>query len=202
MHGPSRTLPRMMLPERDSCVATLLIVMTALAFFLAACGTGEDPTLLPEETGPPPVLDDLRARAAEATLAINENRWIDLYEFKSPRSVRPRIPYGLPAVQLCTKEQFIFDMGEKIARIRSLAGLYRQEQLSWEIVDVKSSEDNDRVGTVRMDIYHKGELVTDQFHDYLGVVEEGARWVFIEEEWWMEPINWDEGCHDNTLFGI
>ncbi len=192
----------MMLPERDSCVATLLIVMTALAFFLAACGTGEDPTLLPEESGPPPVLDDLRARAAEATLAINENRWLDLYEFKSPRSVRARIPYGLPAVQLCTQEQFIFDMGEKIARIRSLAGLYRQEQLSWEIVDVKSSEDNDRVGTVRMDIYHKGELVTDQFHDYLGVVEEGARWVFIEEEWWMEPIDWDEGCHDNTLFGI
>ncbi len=192
----------MILPPRGSYAATLTIMLTALAFFLAACGTGEDPTLLPEETGPPPKLEDLSGRAAEATLAINENRWLDLYEFKSPRSVRPRIPYGLPAVQLCTQEQFVFTMGEKIARIRSLAGLYRDEQLTWEIVDVIASEDNDRVGIVRMDIYHDGDLVTDQFHDYLGEVEEGARWVFIEEEWWMEPIDWDEGCHDNTLFGI
>ena len=192
----------MILLARGSYTATLIIMLTALTLVFAACGTGEDPTLLPEDTGPPPKLEDLRARATEATLAINENRWLDLYKFKSPRSVRPRIPYGLPAVQLCTQEQFVFAMGEKTARIRSLAGLYRDEQITWEIVDVTALEDNDRVGIVRMDIYHEDDLVTDQFHDYLGEVEEGARWVYIDGEWWMEPIDWDEGCHDNTLFGI
>ena len=179
-----------------------------MAVVLIACGVGEDPTLLPEDTGPPPTLEGLRARATEATLALNENRWIDLYEFKSPRSVRPRIPYGLPAVQLCTQEQFIFDMGSKVARIRALAGLYRQERLTWEIVDVTTKKDDatvrngDRVGVVRLDIYHEGKLVTDQFHDYLGEVEEGARWVYSDGEWWIEPEDWDEGCHKDRLLGV
>ena len=189
-------------------MSRLSVLVGALTLVLAACGTGEDPTLLPEETGPPPTLEGLRARTAEATLAINEKRWLDLYEFKSPRSVRPRIPYGLPAVQLCTQEQFIFDLGNKVARIRALAGLYGEEKLTWEIVDVRTKEDDDsvrhgdRVGVVRLDIYHNGKLVTDEFHDYLGEVEEGVRWVYIEGEWWMEPIDWDEGCHKDRLFGV
>ena len=186
----------------------LSVLLGALTLLLTACGTGEDPTLLPEETGPPPTLEGLRTRATEATLAINEKRWLDLYEFKSARSVRPRIPYGLPAVQLCTHEQFIFDLGNKVARIRALAGLYGEEKLIWEIVDVRTKEGDDsirhgdRVGIVRMNIYHEGSLVTDEFHDYLGEVEEGVRWVYIDGEWWMEPIDWDEGCHKDRIFGV
>ena len=176
--------------------------MGVMALVLAGCGTGEDPTLLPEETGPAPTLEGLRARAAEATLTLNENQWLDFYEFKSPRSVRPRLPYGLPAVQLCIQEQFIFDMGTRIAKIRALAGLYRDEKITWEIVGVTTKEDQDRVGVVRLDIYHEGELVTDEFHDYRGEVEEGERWVYIDGEWWVEPENWDEGCHESTLFGL
>ena len=57
-------------------------------------------------------------------------------------------------------------------------------------------------GVVRLDIYHEGELVTDEFHDYRGEVEEGERWVYIDGEWWVEPENWDEGCHESTLFGL
>lgn len=192
----------------DGLVIRWSVLLAAVAVVLIACGVGEDPTLLPEDTGPPPTLEGLRARATEATLALNENRWIDLYEFKSPRSVRPRIPYGLPAVQLCTQEQFIFDMGSKVARIRALAGLYRQERLTWEIVDVTTKKDDatvrngDRVGVVRLDIYHEGKLVTDQFHDYLGEVEEGARWVYSDGEWWIEPEDWDEGCHKDRLLGV
>ena len=180
----------------------LSVLLGALALVLVACGTGEDPTLLPEETGPAPTLEGLRSRATEATLTLNEKRWLDLHEFKSPRSVRPRIPYGLPAVQLCTKEQFIFDLGNKVARIRALTELYRQEKLTWEIVDVTTKEDDARVGVVRRDIYHEGKLVTDEFHDYLGEVEEGARWVYIDGEWWMEPVDWDEGCHKDRLLGV
>ncbi len=178
------------------------VLLGGLALILTSCGTGEDPTLLPEETGPPPTIEGLRTRAAEATLALNENRWLDLYEFKSPRSVRPRIPYGLPAVQLCTQEQFIFDLGDKLARIRALAELYREEKLIWEIVDVSTAEDDTRVGVVRLNIYHEGELVTDDFHDYLGEVEEGARWVYLDGEWWMEPVDWDEGCHKGRFLGV
>ena len=192
----------------DGLVIRWSVLLVAVVVVLNACGVGEDPTLLPEDTGPPPTLEGLRARATEATLALNENRWIDLYEFKSPRSVRPRIPYGLPAVQLCTQEQFIFDMGNKVARIRALAGLYRQERLTWEIVDVTTKKDDatirngDRVGVVRLDIYHEGKLVTDEFHDYLGEVEEGARWVYSDGEWWIEPEDWDEGCHKDRLLGV
>ena len=182
--------------------SALSVLLGALALALVACGTGEDPTLLPEETGPPPTLEGLRTRVAEATLAINEKRWLDLYEFKSPRSVRPRLPYGLPAVQLCTQEQFIFDLGNKVARIRALDGLYGEERLTWEIVDVTTKEDDDRVAVVRMNIFHEGKLVTDEFHDYLGEVEEGARWVYIDGEWWMEPVDWDDGCHKDRLLGV
>ncbi len=182
--------------------SALSILLVALTLVLAACGTGEDPTLLPEQTGPAPSLEALRNRAGEATLALNESQWLDLYEFKSPRSVRPRLPYGLPAVQLCTQEQFIFDTGTRIAKIRALAGLYRDEKLTWEVVDVTTKEDQDRIGVVRLDIFHEGKLVTDEFHDYRGEVEEGERWVYIEGEWWIEPENWDEGCHENTLFGL
>ena len=192
----------------NSSASRFLVLLGALALVLTACGTGEDPTLLPEQTGPPPSLEALRSRADDATLALNEDRWLDLYEFKSPRSVRPRLPYGLPAVQLCTQEQFIFDTGTRIAKIRALAGLYRDEKLMWEIVDVKTKEGDDsvrhgdRIGVVRLDIYHEGKLVTDEFHDYRGEVEAGERWVYIDGEWWVEPENWDEGCHENTLFGL
>ena len=186
----------------NSLASAIPVLIVALTFVLAGCGSGEDPTLLPEESGPPPTLEGLRARATVATLTLNEDRWLDFYEFKSPRSVRPRLPYGLPAVQLCTEEQFIFDMGTRIAKLRALAGFYRQEKLTWEVVDVTVKEDQDRVGVVRLDIYHEGKIVTDEFHDYLGEVEEGARWVYIDGEWWFEPENWDEGCHENTLFGL
>ena len=192
----------------NSPASRFLVLLGALTLVLTACGTGEDPTLLPEQTGPPPSLEALRSRADDATLALNEDRWLDLYEFKSPRSVRPRLPYGLPAVQLCTQEQFIFDTGTRIAKIRALAGLYRDEKLTWEIVDVKTKEGDDsvrhgdRIGVVRLNIYHEGKLVTDEFHDYRGEVEEGERWVYIDGEWWVEPENWDEGCHENTLFGL
>ena len=183
-------------------MSRLSVLIGVLTLVLAACGTGEDPTLLPEETGPPPSLEALRDRADEATLALNEKRWLDFYELKSPRSVRPRLPYGLPAVQLCTQEQFIFDMGTRVAKIRALAGLYRQEKITWEIVDVTTKEGQDRIGVVRLEIYHEGKLVTDEFHDYLGEVEEGERWVYIDGEWWVEPESWDEGCHESTLFGL
>lgn len=186
----------------NSPTSRFSVLLCTLALILAACGTGEDPTLLPEESGPPPTFEGLHTRADEATLAINEKRWLDLYEFKSPRSVRPRIPYGLPAVQLCTQEQFIYDLGNKVARVRALVGLYGEEKLTWEIVDVQTSEEDDRVGIVRMNIYHESKLVTDEFHDYLGEVEEGARWVYIDGEWWMEPVDWDEGCHKDRLLGV
>ncbi|MDE2716603.1 MAG: hypothetical protein OXI33_06250, partial [Chloroflexota bacterium] len=186
----------------NSPANAFLVLLGALTLLLAACGTGEDPTLLPEQTGPAPSLEALRSRATEATLALNEDRWLDFYEFKSPRSVRPRLPYGLPAVQLCTQEQFTFDTGTRLAKIRALAGLYRDEKLTWEIADVTTKEDRDRIGVVRLDIFHQGKLVTDEFHDYRGEVEEGERWVYIDGEWWVEPENWDEGCHENTLFGL
>lgn len=176
-----------------------LALHVALALLVAACGRGEDPTLLPDDTGPPPTIEGLQARAEAATEALNDGRWLDFYEFKSPRSVRPRLPYGLPAVQLCTKEQFIIDTGTKIAKLRALAGLYRDEPLRWEIVEVTS---DDRFGLVRLDIYYEGALVTDQFHDYLGEVEDGARWVYIDGEWWVEPADWDEGCHQDRPFGV
>ena len=178
------------------------VLIGALTLVLLACGTGEDPTLLPEETGPPPTFEGLRARVTEATLALNEDRWLDFYKFKSPRSVKPRIPYGLPAVQLCTQEQFIYDTGTKVAKIRALGGFYRQEKLIWEIVDVSTVEGKEREGVVRLNIYHEGKPVTDEFHDYLGEVEEGARWVYIDGEWWVEPVDWDEGCHKDRFLGV
>lgn len=171
--------------------------LTLLA--LMACGTGEDPTLLPEDTGPPPTHEGFEARAVEATQALNEGRWLDLYKFKSARSVQPRLPYGLPAAQLCTEEQFIFDVGKKIAQLRALVGLEGQEQLTWEITNVSSDE---RAGTVQLDIFHEGELVTDEFHDYLGEVDDGARWVYIKGEWWLEPEDWNKGCHQDRPLGI
>lgn len=176
-----------------------LALHVALALLVAACGRGEDPTLLPDDTGPPPTIEGLQARAEEATAALNDGRWLDFYEFKSPRSVRPRLPYGLPAVQLCTKEQFIFDTGTKIAKLRALAGLYGDEPLTWEIVEVTSDE---RIGLVQLDISYEGTLVTDQFHDYLGEAAGGARWVYIDGEWWVEPADWNDGCHKDRPFGV
>lgn len=179
-----------------------IALFAALALLAAACGRGEDPTLLPDDTGPPPTIEGLQARANEATKALNEGRWLDFYEFKSPRSVQPRIPYGLPLVQLCTKEQFIFDTGTKVARLRALAGLYGDEPLKWEIIEVTTDETNERFGLVRLDIFHEGQLVTDEFHDYLGEAADGARWVHINGEWWVEPADWDEGCHKDRPFGV
>lgn len=179
-----------------------IALFAALALLAAACGRGEDPTLLPDDAGPPPTIEGLQARANEATKALNEGRWLDFYEFKSPRSVQPRIPYGLPLVQLCTKEQFIFDTGTKVARLRALAGLYGDEPLKWEIVEVTTDKQNERVGLVRLDIFHEGTLVTDEFHDYLGEAADGARWVHIDGEWWVEPADWDEGCHKDRPFGV
>ena len=180
-----------------------IALFAALALLAAACGRGEDPTLLPDDTGPPPTIEGLQARANEATKALNEGRWLDFYEFKSPRSVQPRLPYGLPAVQLCTKEQFVFDTGTKIAKLRALAGLYGDEPLKWEIVELTTDVREDgREGLVRLDISHEGQLVTDEFHDYLGEAADGARWVHIDGEWWVEPADWDEGCHKDRPFGV
>ncbi len=173
------------------------IFLTLLAF--TACGTGEDPTLPPEDTGPPPTLEGLQSRAAEATQALNEGRWLDLYKFKSPRSVRSRFPYALPAAQLCTEEQFIFDVGKKIAQLRALVGLEGQEPLNWKIVDVTFDK---RIGTVRLDIFHEDDFVTDEFHDYLGEVADGARWAYMRGEWWVEPDDWNKSCHQDRPWGV
>ncbi len=171
-------------------------------FFLAvlvfaACGSGVDPTLLPDDDGAPPTIEELQARAAAATQTLNEGQWLDFYEFKSPRSVAPRLPYALPLAQLCTETQFIFDVGTKIAKLRALGGLEGDEPLTWKITDVSHDK---RFGVVVLDIYHNDQLITDEFHDYLGEVDDGARWVYIEGEWWVEPEDWNKGCHQDRPF--
>ena len=71
-----------------------------------------------------------------------------------------------------------------------------------EIAEVTTDKQNERVGLVRLDIFHEGTLVTDEFHDYLGEAADGARWVHIDGEWWVEPADWDEGCHKDRPFGV
>lgn len=175
-----------------------LIPLLLLTVVIAACGTGGDPTLLPDDTGPPPTVEGLQARATEATQALNDGRWLDFYEFKSERSVAPRLPYALPVAQLCTKEQFIFDVGTKLAKLRALGGFDGEEVLTWKITDLSHDK---RFGIVVLDIFHEDQLVTDQFHDYLGEFADGARWVYIEGEWWVEPEDWNKGCHQDRPFG-
>ena len=72
------------------------VLLGALALLLAACGTGEDPTLLPEQTGPAPSLEALRNRADDATLALNEDRWLDLYEVQEPPLCQTPPPIRTP----------------------------------------------------------------------------------------------------------
>ena len=183
--------------------SAILPLLAAISVVLAACGTGEDPTAIDLTPGPPPPVEELRARAEEATAALNEGRWLDYYDFKSPRSVAPRFPYGLPAVQLCTEEQFVMYVGEQTARLRSNIGLVENEPLTWKIKDVRLGERLGVIyqGIVELDIYQEDRLVTDEFHDYFGESAEGARWVWFEDEWWVEQEDWRDGCHDTKLIG-
>ena len=176
----------------------LALVLLAFTTFLSSgCGSSEDPTQL-KESGPPPKLDRLKERAEVATSALNKDEWLEFYGFKSPRSVAARWPYGLPLAQLCTEDQFIFDVSYKLAKIRLAAGLQENAKLEWHLTDVES---NDRVGTTTLDILHDSEIVTNKFHDYFGSFEVGARWFYFDGEWWLEPPDWRSGCHQNRPFG-
>jgi hypothetical protein len=82
--------------------------------------------------------------------------------------------------------------------LRALAGLTGEESLTWKITDVSHDK---RFGVVVMDIFHEDQLLTDEFHDYLGETADGATWVYIDGEWWVEPEDWGKGCHQDRPFG-
>ena len=174
-----------------------LVVITTVSLLSVGCGSGEDPTQL-KESGPPPTLDRLKERAVGATSALNQDEWLKFYGFKSPRSIAPRWPYGLPLAQLCTEDQFIFDASSKLAKLRIEAGLQENAKLEWQIAEVES---DGRIGTTTLDILHDSQIVTENFHDYLGSFEAGARWFYFDGEWWIEPPDWRSGCHQNRPFG-
>ena len=176
-----------------------LVTGALLALLMVGCGGPAVPTPTPisiEDLASPS--EALRTRTEAATKMWNEGDWLGFYEFKSPRSVKPRFPYGLPAVQLCTKEQFVIDSGTKLAKLRISVGLEEDAPLSWQIdsVFVDGIE-----GRVDLGILHEGEPIDAEFNDYFGVSTTSAQWIFVDGEWWIEEQNWKEGCHDMNIIG-
>ena len=191
--------PEILMPQLNIGYTSFLglMVIAVVPFIAIGCGGGEDPTQL-KESGPPPQLDRLKERAVVATSALNEDDWLKFYGFKSPRSIAPRWPYGLPLAQLCTEDQFIFDVSYKLAKLRLGVGLQENAKLEWHIAKVES---HGRIGTTTLDILHDSDIVSEKFHDYFGSFEAGARWFYFDGEWWIEPPDWRSGCHQDRLFG-
>ena len=182
---------------------SIIVAGLLAALLLAACGGSAEPTPVAQETVEP-TEEALRQRAEAATTAWNEGKWLDFYAFKSPRSVAPRFPYGLPAVQMCTREQFVLDTGTKMAKLRASVGMGEDEPLSWRITAVSINDVKTRgyfKGRVYLEILYDGEPIESERNDYFGVSDEGAQWVFIDGEWWLEDENWRDGCHTTKLFG-
>ncbi len=177
--------------------ASLAAVLSAL--LVVACSGSTEPTPTPISiTDLASPEEALRERAEVATTLWNDSDWLGFYEFKSPRSVEPRWPYGLPAVQFCTKEQFVIDAGKKLALLRADTGLDQDATLSWTL---KSVSVDGVQGGAELDILHDGGPLETDYNDYLGVSTTTARWIFDGGQWWLEDENWKDGCHDTGIFG-
>ncbi len=174
-----------------------ILSATLLLLVFAGCGGGGDPTAYtPGPVVPIGSREELIARAIAATETLNSGEWLDYYDFKSPRSVQPRFPYGLPGVQLCTKDQFIYDTGERLSKLRFDSGIPESETVKWTVLDATIEKN---IGWVTMKIEHGGEIVAGDKKDYFGESDKGVRWIFMESNWWQEDEDWQEGCHDQKL---
>ncbi|MBM3935085.1 MAG: hypothetical protein FJ319_12435 [SAR202 cluster bacterium] len=173
-----------------SAIASLLIVLLSVS-----CGSGaEEPgTNAPVHIGS---RDELIARAAEATEKLNTDKWLEFYEFKSPRSVEPRFPYGLPGVQLCTPDQFIYDTSERLAKLKFANGLDETDRVQWSVVDATIDKN---IGLVTMSVQNSGQPMAIDKKDYFGENDTGVRWIYLDNNWWQEDEDWLEGCHDQRL---
>ena len=149
----------------------LLLLLVIGTLLLGACGA---PT-----TAPAPTEEFLRQRAEAAYEALSAGKWLEYYEYMSPR-FRGECKAGEFAIQA-----ELFN-----AMSRSFMGIEENESLEWLVsrVAVEGEE-----GKVWADILYKGD--PDENTDRLpSIIEEGegAPRVFLDGQWWIYAG--EEGC--------
>ena len=149
----------------------LLLLLVIGTLLLGACGAST--------TAPAPTEEFLLQRAEAAHEALSAGKWLEYYEYMSPR-FRGECKAGEFAIQA----ELFNTMS------RSFMGIEENESLEWLVsrVAVEGEE-----GKVWADILYKG--APDENTDRLpSIIEEGegAPWVFLDGQWWIYAG--EEGC--------
>ncbi len=153
----------------------LLLLLVIGTLLLGACGA---PT-----TTPAPTEEFLRQRAEAAFESFSAGKWLEFYEYMSPRFREE-----------CKAGEFAIEMGTAMTMVRSFMGIEENESLEWLVSRVTVEGEEGKVWT---DILYKGapDENTDRLPSIIDEAEEGEdeRWVFLDGQWWIYSEEGDEG---------
>ena len=139
-----------------------------VAVLLAAVGCGGDGAPVDPEAA-------LQQRAEAFALAQSGEKWLEVYDFLSPR-----------AKDTCGSGEFAITMGVSMALLRGFMSIDEDESFVLHVSRV-SVEDNS--GRVWGDLMYRGNPVEFGEEEVTGVA-----WVFADGEWWNDAEEWQDGC--------
>ena len=130
-------------------------------------------------TGPDPAAtagteEALLARAQEAHQAWGN--WLAIYKYNSPR-------YR----ETCKSGDYVAKVGSAMLLLHTFMGIPEDAKIELRLDKVVITVESE--GRVHSSLLVDGELL--EFSDDENT---GARWVFLDGQWWSEPEDWREGC--------
>lgn len=147
----------------------LLILLVGLL----VAGCGPTTTTVASEEG-------LRKRAEDSSKAVVEKKWLQVYQFESPRFR-----------EICKSVDYAVTIQVGLAAGGVLFGFTPESKWELKITHVTVDGEEGRVFA---------DMLIDGIPFETGGESSGDRWVFVDSQWWHEDTDWEKGCDTRTLF--
>ena len=167
---------------RVSLVAAGIVVGLALA----ACGEAQEAVQQPANAENPAATEaGLRKRAQAALAELNSGDRMAYYEYLSPRLRKERFPFGLEIAQVCSPDEFLYQMEDQMFALLVMINAEGGELPRWMATGVALEG---IIGFVNVEVSYRGQPVE------LARVQQKERWAFRDGEWWVENEDWRDRC--------
>ncbi len=167
---------------RVSFVSAGIVVVLALA----ACNEAQEAAQRPATAEDPAATENGLMQRAQAALAeLNSGDRAAYYEYLSPRLRKERFPFGLEIVQVCSPDEFLFQMEDQMFELLVMINAEGGELPRWVVTEVVLEG---IIGHVNIEVSYRGQPVE------LARVRQEERWAFRDGEWWVENEDWRDRC--------
>lgn len=123
----------------------------------------------------------LRRRIKESNDLFTDKQWLRMYSYTSLR-------YR----SVCKSGDYLAYLGTGMMLMETFLGIPKDATLELATLDIQITDNEALVF---------GELLVDGVRlEFEDSQNEGARWVFVEGQWWQEDDNWEEGCSTDQIF--